>query len=800
MARRNSEYWAKRSIERTTAAERNSVAYLKQIQRTYRDTAKSLVEDLRAMYAAYYRKDNTFDSAALHMIPTDGSLRKFRDDMRKAGLTTLLPENYQGRIDRLELLNAQAWLQVKKAAAREQLLSTKMYGEAVRESYRKTAFDVFKGTSRGSTFADIDTRTVDKILETKFYGSNYSERIWANTDHLAKNIQEVISRAVATGQSYERSVREIQTIFNVKRSDAARLVRTETNYFQNRGELESYNELGVDKYIIVATLDDRTSEICRSMDGKIFDVAKAKPGTNTPPFHPYCRTTIAPYIGKEWEPTERIMRDPETGRNQIIDNMNYEEWKEKYLIQAQEKGKNEGQVKVIIGKANPIATVWELTSKQKEAVEKYVSGDGMYINQYLRNGRIEDLNLEDNDYYLNLRQATNHELGEEMTLYRSVDASAIFGKMTNLQYENLVDYIVVGDRQRLVVQDAEMLLNYAKQRGVITEKGFMSTTKSKRLALDFKDFTGSDKPIVLELKASSGTRGLDLSKKMPALNKRMAQEEVLLTTRTEYQITGITSKEGQIYVKATILPQKLPVTEVKRNTITDVLTETQNKQYSALLSKHATEKELYETYAKQIWVADTKFKGQAHYSAISNELKLNLAKDAKGSPSEDAFKTLFHESGHNIDHLSNSIFSRKPFSLLYKDGLFPKTLREEARVTAQNRLVEIRKTLPNAPIMNAYVDITKDIRSLKAKDNVYVSDIFSGATRNKVKATGYHPTTYWQRGGDSALATEAFAQMYSASILNENATNIIKKYFPKSYEIYRDMIEEMIKRGKNRNV
>lgn len=797
MARRNSEYWAKRSIERTTAAERNSVAYLKQIQRTYRDTAKSLVEDLRAMYAAYYRKDNTFDSAALHMIPTDGSLRKFRDDMRKAGLTTLLPENYQGRIDRLELLNAQAWLQVKKAAAREQLLSTKMYGEAVRESYRKTAFDVFKGASRGSTFADIDTRTVDKILETKFYGSNYSERIWANTDHLVKNIQEVISRAVATGQSYERSVREIQTIFNVKRSDAARLVRTETNYFQNRGELESYDELGVDKYIIIATLDDRTSEICRSMDGKIFDVAKAKPGTNTPPFHPYCRTTIAPYIGKEWKPTERIMRDPETGRNQIIDNMNYEEWKEKYLIPAQEKGKNEGQVKVIIGKTNPIATVWELTSKQKEAVEKYVSGDGMYINQYLRNGRIEDLSLEDNDYYLNLRQATNHELGEEMTLYRSVDASAIFGKMTNLQYENLVDYIVVGDRQRLVVQDAEMLLNYAKQRGVITEKGFMSTTKGKRLALDFKDFTGSDKPIVLELKAPSGTRGLDLSKKMPGLNKRMAQEEVLLTTRTEYQITGITSKEGQIYVKATIMPKELPVTEANWNTIPKTLSKTQYEQYDKLLSKHSAEKKLYDTYANRINIGSTTWNAnKAHYSPLTNTVKFNLAKDIKPSLMDDAYRVLFHESGHNIDHLAVGLHSTQPFSLVYKDGLFPKTIKEEVKALVKERHDILKQANPSAPIMNAYVQLKQEIVASGAKTNHYLSDILSGATRNKILINSYHPTAYWRQGGESALATESFVQMYSATILNDEAAGLIKKYLPKSYKIYCDMIEEMVKRGK----
>ncbi len=799
MALKNGEYWAKRSTERTTEAERRSVEYLKQVKRTYRETAKSLVEELRAMYATYYRKDKTFDMAALHMIPTDGSLKKFRDAMKAAGLTTQLPANYQGRINRLELLNAQAWLEVKKAGARERMLNTQLYSKTIQESYRKTLYDTLKATRKSSTFADIDTRAVGDILNTKFYGKNYSERIWANTDNLAENLGDIISRAVASGQTQEKTIREVQMMFAVNQYSASRLVRTETNYFQNRGEIEAYKEMGIESYVIVATLDSRTSEICQSMDGKKFAVKDMKPGVNTPPFHPNCRTTIAPYVGEEWEPKERIMRDPETGRNQVIDKINYEEWKQKYLIPAQEKGENEGMVRVIVGKASQNLAKLNLSATQKQAIENYVSGETMYINQELRRGGVESLSDDDFAQYTQLRQATRHELGSEATLYRSVDASAIFGEMNALQYDNLVSYVVYGDKQKLIADDAERLIQYAKNRGKIVEKGFMSTTKSQKLALGFKDFTGSDKPVVLELKVPSNAQGLDIGRHMPALEKRMRQQEVLLTANTEYKIIDISAKDGQVYIKANVVVPQL-VTEVKPNGIKDTLSQAQYAEYSKKLSAHKPEQTLYDTYASKIHIADTKYKKTAHYEPIGNVIRFNLEVDAKEKIGDDAYRVLFHESGHSIDAMSNGSFRTEPFSAVYRDGLFPKTIKEEARNYAIKLQNEAKKINPNARIDSGYMAITQEVRKYSPKDTTYVSDIFSGATRNRVRIGACHSTTYWDRGGDSRLATEAFAEMYSASILNENATKLIKKYFPKSYKIYRDMIEEMIKRGTSGNI
>lgn len=47
---------------------------------------------------------------------------------------------------------------------------------------------------------------------------------------------------------------------------------------------DCFKDLGVEKYIIVATLDSRTSDICRNLDGQIFNMSDYKEGITAPPF------------------------------------------------------------------------------------------------------------------------------------------------------------------------------------------------------------------------------------------------------------------------------------------------------------------------------------------------------------------------------------------------------------------------------------------------------------------------------------------------------------------------------------
>ena len=89
---------------------------------------------------------------------------------------------------------------------------------------------------------------------------------------------------------------------------------------------------------------------------------------------------------------------------------------------------------------------------------------------------------------------------------------------------------------------------------VITDKGFMSTTKDYDIATDFLDFTGADHPLVIEFEDAQKVKGFDLEKFMPDLDSRKEQKEVLLHNNASYKIKDITMDErGRIHVKANFI-------------------------------------------------------------------------------------------------------------------------------------------------------------------------------------------------------------------------------------------------------
>lgn len=145
-------------------------------------------------------------------------------------------------------------------------------------------------------FARLNEQTMNEILDSKFHGKNFSTRIWGRTDRLAEELHAKLAFAIAKGEGWERTSREIRERFGVAQSSAERLIRTETNYFENRAELAAYQELDIKEFEFLAALDGRTSEICRHHHGKRYKVEKGKSGENIPPLHPNCRSTIVAVV------------------------------------------------------------------------------------------------------------------------------------------------------------------------------------------------------------------------------------------------------------------------------------------------------------------------------------------------------------------------------------------------------------------------------------------------------------------------------------------------------------------------
>ena len=114
---------------------------------------------------------------------------------------------------------------------------------------------------------------------------------------------------------------------------------------------------------------------------------------------------------------------------------------------------------------------------KNDAIDYYVSGDGMWINKYLRNpeqfekenGAISE---QDKQVIEELDNETTSTPITNKKLYRSVDASAIFGNISDADFEDLVAHVVYGNNEKLIANKAGLLINRAENQQ-ITEKGYV---------------------------------------------------------------------------------------------------------------------------------------------------------------------------------------------------------------------------------------------------------------------------------------------------------------------------------------
>ncbi|MGN1118966.1 MAG: minor capsid protein, partial [Oscillospiraceae bacterium] len=127
------------------------------------------------------------------------------------------------------------------------------------------------------------------------------------------------------GDNIRDMSRAVADSLNSSYRSAERLVRTETSHIHNTAEIAAYEAAGYEEYEFMASLGERTCEVCGSLDGQHFRIADIQYGVNFPPVHPNCRCTTVGWDGAdelEGEAFEQI-----EGQKQL----DYEEWKRLYV-------------------------------------------------------------------------------------------------------------------------------------------------------------------------------------------------------------------------------------------------------------------------------------------------------------------------------------------------------------------------------------------------------------------------------------------------------------------------------------
>lgn len=361
---KNQEYWLERALDLEESLHRPAELVVADLDKAYRSAERQIEADISRWYQRFANNNGVVSLADARKLLTSGELKEFKWTLEE--YKQHAKENLDGRWQK-ELENASArWHISRLEALKYQLQNTAevLYGnqldsfdallkQTYLNGYGQTAYTIQVGLGIGWDIAGLNDRAIKTVLYKPWAldGRNFSDRIWENKQALVGELHKQLTQNLMRGGNLNDVIDSIEKKFGVSRSNAARLVYTENAYAVSVATGDSYRATGVEKVTFIATLDERTSDVCRDMDGTIIDMKDYQPGVTVPPLHPWCRSTTAPYFADMAGLGERIARD-EDGKNYFVPrDMKYHDWEKTFMKDPEtgEAGSKEGLVPVSAG-------------------------------------------------------------------------------------------------------------------------------------------------------------------------------------------------------------------------------------------------------------------------------------------------------------------------------------------------------------------------------------------------------------------------------------------------------------------
>lgn len=373
------DYWKEREEAQRKKNIKDEKEYDKEIKKIYQNMMDRINNEIYSFYAKY-ASDNgitmreakkraskldieEYARKAAKYVEEKNFSKQANEEMKLYNLTM--------KVNRLELLKANIGLELIKG---HNILYQFFYKLLHRRVTNEA--DRLSGILGDTVIAN--KKFADSIVNASFHNATFSDRIWMHHDLLKNDINNLLQTGLIQGRNPNILARDLRKRFNVKISDAERLMRTEMARVQVDAQMRSYLANGIDEYEYIACGGSDVCDICKKLDGKVFKVSKMIISENAPPMHPNCHCSTGVHI----------------------DNKEYEDW-----LNYIESG---GTTKE-----------WNsLTKENKHAINSYVSSSSYFINDILRNGyKLDD---EQKEIVKNLDDALNKMHPYEGDLTRSV--------------------------------------------------------------------------------------------------------------------------------------------------------------------------------------------------------------------------------------------------------------------------------------------------------------------------------------------------------------------------------------------
>lgn len=373
------DYWKEREEAQRKKNIKDEKEYDKEIKKIYQNMMDRINNEIYSFYAKYASDNGVtmreakkraskldieeYARKAAKYVEEKNFSKQANEEMKLYNLTM--------KVNRLELLKANIGLELVSGHDElEKFFQEELEGKTIEELERLAGI-LGDSIQNNKEFAE-------SIVNASFHNATFSDRIWMHQDLLKNNISSLLQTGLIQGRNPNVLARDLRRRFNVKISDAERLMRTEMARVQIDAQMKSYAANGIDEFEYIACGGSDVCDICKKLDGKVFKVSKMMISENAPPMHPNCHCSTGVHI----------------------DNKEYEDW-----LNYIESG---GTTKE-----------WNsLTKENKHAINSYVSSSSYFINDILRNGyKLDD---EQKEIVKNLDDALNKMHPYEGGLTRSV--------------------------------------------------------------------------------------------------------------------------------------------------------------------------------------------------------------------------------------------------------------------------------------------------------------------------------------------------------------------------------------------
>ena len=232
-----------------------------------------------------------FNNFATNALPERQAYRFQRDDQKITSFNSWFQEQVDQGILEVDVKGNPWTAKYVDSAYRKG--SVRAYIDAHADELQDTP-DFYRG--KRSEFLESSFAHPERMSKLKFLGTRSYEDLKGISAAMSQQISRVLADGISHGKGPRSIARDLyNTVGNISKTRAMTMARTEIIAAHAEGQLDSYEELGIDELEVMVEWstagDDRVCSACADLQGTVMKIDEAR---GLIPRHPNCRCAWIP--------------------------------------------------------------------------------------------------------------------------------------------------------------------------------------------------------------------------------------------------------------------------------------------------------------------------------------------------------------------------------------------------------------------------------------------------------------------------------------------------------------------------